>query len=611
MAAAQTGDSFVRLVLRRGFAGLVLTLGALALALPALASETAEPAQFPVQTQSAPPTEPGPPADPGSSEGPPEQAPAYGTREPASAPAQDDPGTSEKTPAAETRTRTAGEEPAPVADSEAPAPAPEESAPGRVRSRSVGTPGFSEPLADEPAATPGPDRTERPRAGDNRVAARIRTLAEQPGERFTEALEALSGPGRRGGARNSDPSPRRSAAGEAPAARIGSPKPPEARLEAETAESEPSLPGRIVPRPLRRIVEVVPAELWAALGALALLALALAVSSWVTARRAARLRSQRAELLEEVGLLQAALLPPVPDHLPASVAYRPTEGPAAGGDFYEAFGLSDGRTGLILGDVSGHGREALARTTLIRYTLRAYLEAGLEPREVLKVGAEALNDHFGNGFATVTVAVHDPVSGRFTYASAGHAPPIVAGPAAHDPVTSCSAPPIGIDEPTGFRQTSFTLTDGSTACLYTDGLTEARRGGRMLGRAQIEEALAGLPADAGAEELLDRVAEMADEVADDMAVCLVRAPAGAPGEGSRIEELEVDEHEVGDSLELFLRACGVALAEVPGVLREAGEAARREGTATVRVRLNDFRPGVDVVPGNVVRLEERRHVVRL
>ena len=56
---------------------------------------------------------------------------------------------------------------------------------------------------------------------------------------------------------------------------------------------------------------------------------------------------------------------------------------------------------------------------------------------------------------------------------------------------------------------------------------------------------------------------------------------------------------MGDSLERFLRACGVALGEVPGILREAGEAARREGSATVRVRSGDFRPGVDVVPGNL------------
>ena len=46
-------------------------------------------------------------------------------------------------------------------------------------------------------------------------------------------------------------------------------------------------------------------------------------------------------------------------------------------------------------------------------------------------------------------------------------------------------------------------------------------------------------------------------------------------------------------------------------LRVAGGAARREGSATVRVRMNEFRPGVDVVPGNVVRLEERRRAARL
>jgi hypothetical protein len=141
-------------------------------------------------------------------------------------------------------------------------------------------------------------------------------------------------------------------------------------------------------------------------------------------------------------------------------------------------------------------------------------------------------------------------------------------------------------------------------------VVEARVNGGLFGPARLERAVESLPADASADELLDTVTRIADDVPDDMAVCLVTAPVDAPVAGPRVEELEVDEREVGDSLERFLRACGVALSEVPGILREAGEAARREGRATVHVRMGDFRPGVDVVSGNVVRLAERRPAVR-
>ncbi|MEA2386909.1 MAG: hypothetical protein QOJ22_1083 [Thermoleophilaceae bacterium] len=379
-----------------------------------------------------------------------------------------------------------------------------------------------------------------------------------------------------------------------------------AKPRSEPISSAKPLPVRAVPRRVRQIVEVAPRELWAALGALALLALALGVSSWITAMRARRLSRQRKALLQEVGLLQSALLPSVPDDVPVSAAYRPADGAAAGGDFYETFARADGSTAMILGGVGTGGRDALARTTFVRYTLRAYVEAGLEPREVVKVGAEALAGHLSNG-AALTVAIHEPDTGRFTYACAGHAPPLVVGPGrSYEPVTACAAPPVGAGEPTGFRQTSFTLTAGSRACLYTDGVAEARVDGRPLGVERLEQMLESLPAGAGANELLDAVVETADAVPGDMAACLVEAPEDAPAAGPRVEELEVDERDVGDSLELFLRACGVPLAEVPGVLRQAGEAARREGSATVRVRLNDFRPGVDVVPGNLVRLQEAR-----
>ncbi len=324
-------------------------------------------------------------------------------------------------------------------------------------------------------------------------------------------------------------------------------------------------------------------------------------------------RRQRQALQREVGLLQAAVLPSVPPELPVSVAHRPAEGASAGGDFYDAFALADGRIGLILGDVSGHGPDALARTTFVRYTLRAYLEAGLEPRHVLKVASEALAGRLDGGFATVTVAIHDRVHGRLTYASAGHPPPVVAGnDTPFEPVIVCAAPPLGIGETTGFRQSTVTLTAGARACLYTDGITEARADGRLLGVERLEQALADLPPEAEADALLDAIDAIADEITDDMAVCLVTAAPGASATGPRVEELEMnDEHEVGDTLERFLRACGVPLGDVPGVLREAGEAARREGSVTVRVRAAGFRPGVDVVTGTFVRLPERRRAARI
>jgi serine phosphatase RsbU (regulator of sigma subunit) len=133
---------------------------------------------------------------------------------------------------------------------------------------------------------------------------------------------------------------------------------------------------------ITRIVGVVPTGVRILIGVLLALALAMGVRSRLVALRSRRLERQRGELLEDVGLLQAALLPLPPARLgpvATSAAYRPADGPVAGGDFYDVFALEDGQLAVIVGDVSGHGRQALPHTALIRFTLRAYLEAGLSP----------------------------------------------------------------------------------------------------------------------------------------------------------------------------------------------------------------------------------------
>jgi hypothetical protein len=138
------------------------------------------------------------------------------------------------------------------------------------------------------------------------------------------------------------------------------------RGDASSAQEDSDGP---IARTVERIVKVVPGFVWVALGVLALLALALFARSHVDRRRARALRRERERLLRDMGLLERVLLPRVPERmgdLAVSVAYRPAAGPAAGGDFYDVFELSGGRVGLFVGDVSGHGREALESTSSLR-----------------------------------------------------------------------------------------------------------------------------------------------------------------------------------------------------------------------------------------------------
>jgi hypothetical protein len=372
------------------------------------------------------------------------------------------------------------------------------------------------------------------------------------------------------------------------------------------ASSQPAIVKTIT-----RIVGVVPTPVRILILALVALALALGARSLFSGVRTRRLVRQRGELLEDVGALQAALLPVPPQRLGpvgTSVAYRPADGPGAGGDFYDLFALEDGRLAVIVGDVSGHGREALPHTALVRFTVRAYLEAGMAPGKALQMAGNVLERQLAGSFATVVTAIYHPRERTLTYASAGHPPPVVLGEGQAaggaqtiSPVTSCSAPPLGAGMRTGTRETVVSVPGAARLCFHTDGVTEARIAGELFGSERLTEELAQLDPQDDASALLDRVAERSDARPDDMAACLLLVQDGAGAPSIVFEQLELDrEAAANPRAERFLLDCGVPPAQAAQLMRDARARLERADTVLLELRLGEGEPVVSLHDDNVI-----------
>jgi hypothetical protein len=468
---------------------------------------------------------------------------------------------------------------------------------GKKGSAPVAVPATAVPAT--PPATPAPAASSAPaptrtRASRTRAAAggRRPTTQNQRGVgNSVEGLAAAAGTGAAGGFAAAGVAPAGAGAAAAAASIAAGRTPAQSPRHALARENTDGSP---VARTAERIVSVIPWPMWVLIGLLAAITLALGTRSWIGDRQRRRLR-------EDVGLLQSALLPAVPASVAAvatSAAYRPADGPGAGGDFYDAFELGDGRLGVVVGDLSGHGREVLSQTALTRYTLRAYLEAGMAPRAALRTASGVLGHQLDVAFATVALAAYDPRSRTLTYALAGHPPPLILGSdGSLPPVTAAASAPLGAGLTTGIRETTVALPGEATVCFYTDGLIEARSHGELFGVQRLERTLAQLGPGATAAALLASVAEQCDHRPDDMAACVLGVAGEPLGPSARFEKLEIDGRELaGDRPEDFLCACGLPGEEVLRVLVAAAATLDHADAAVLRVKMTDSAPTVRVDP---------------
>ncbi len=188
-------------------------------------------------------------------------------------------------------------------------------------------------------------------------------------------------------------------------------------------------------------------------------------------------------------------LPKIPGARLAAVYTPGGRSVEVGGDFFDAFETPAGWT-LVIGDICGKGVEAAGFTSECRHAIRvAALSApAVAPGELLQVlnQTDAATEM---EFASVACAVVTRTASGFrvTAASAGHPPLIVRRAGGLIEAMNPRGPLIGIFENPEFAEQTIELGEGDLLLMYTDGVTEARADGELLGGRRLSEAVAGLP----------------------------------------------------------------------------------------------------------------------
>lgn len=238
----------------------------------------------------------------------------------------------------------------------------------------------------------------------------------------------------------------------------------------------------------------------------------------------ARTSSTQQSALEQ---LQTSLLP---ERLPrvagydVAARYLPASGVVGlGGDWYDLI-ATDGHVVAAVGDVVGHGIDAIGLMAQASGATRAYASEGHDPAQMLRHLNALLCRAGMEGFATAVLFRLDPASGEVVYASAGHPHPLLCDAAGRVTVLgNAQGRLLGYGPDAEYPCASAVLEPGSTVVLFTDGLVERRGESISDGVARLAEALAEAP-----DDPLDRVADriirqcLTDRLTDDACLLAIR-----------------------------------------------------------------------------------------
>ena len=211
---------------------------------------------------------------------------------------------------------------------------------------------------------------------------------------------------------------------------------------------------------------------------------------------------------------------------------------AIGGDFFEYADLASGAFGLAIGDVSGKGPPAALLAAMLQGMFSMEADTGHAPSVTLaRMNVALVKRGIEPRFSTLFYGVL-AADGVFSYASAGHLPPLLVRRDGSVERLSTGGPILGVFRDAVFPGGQVTLDAGDTVVAFSDGMTEALGAtGEEFGDARLMQVAAsqrgGTPA-AMLDALFSAVREFSGSAAttavDDLTVTVVRF---GEGDGNR------------------------------------------------------------------------------
>ncbi len=209
--------------------------------------------------------------------------------------------------------------------------------------------------------------------------------------------------------------------------------------------------------------------------------------------------AQMRELERELELAQGVqreLLPQqVPDIPGLQIAAYSRPAQIVSGDFFDFYRFQDGRPGVVVADVAGHGLSASLHMASLQSLMRALVPSSHSPGEVLQHIHRLYRHNFRfTTFVSVFLLAVDLDRGEFSYVNAGHNPPALAHAASSEDAPlewlMPTGPALGLTEQADYGERHARFVAGDMLTLYTDGIPEAfSPSGNQFGQDRLEQLL--------------------------------------------------------------------------------------------------------------------------